>query len=351
METTTPTVPFSYTTIKATRSRMEKGLLAIPASLIHLFPRASGHVFLVDEQGLEEKTSFTAYTSRSKECRIGRMRAFYEKYSIRDGDELVLLVRGDNRYMILPEERFHQRIAGFEAQLDKASSNMDANAALAGIAELTVTNREEVIRSEFVRLAQREVLERKIRKRHAVNVEEKVSASLREMLLGLYCGRCQVSGFTFLMKTGEPYFEVHHINPMQGDHVKNLLVVSPNVHAQFTYARVEHAFDEMGWLRQVCFNGDAHLVFQVVDQLPASFKKEVYSIEGACLGTGMLNPRIPFQSGLYLRTRTSSARATSHNLPMTRNRQVISSTPMPSMPIIFFRRSRSLVRRLRACPT
>ncbi len=280
METTTTTVPFSYTTIKVTRSRIDKGLLAIPAPLIHLFPTTSGHVYLVDEQGLEKKASFTAYTSRSKECRVGGMSAFYARYNTRDGEELVLQVRGDGRYMILPEKRFHQRIEEFEAQLDKASNNMDASAALAGLTELTGTKREEVIKSEFVRLAQHEVVERKVLRRHAANAQEKVSAALREILLNLYSGRCQVSGFTFMMTTGKQYFEVHHINPKQGDHVKNLLVVSPNVHAQFTYARVEHAFDGMGWLRQVHFNGEAHSVFQVVDQLPASFKKESHSIEG-----------------------------------------------------------------------
>ncbi len=281
METTTPTVPFSYTTIKATKSRIEKGLLAIPTSLLPLFPTTSGHVYLVDEQGQEKRTSFTAYTSSSKECRIGGMRAFYNKYHVEDGDELVLHTGGDNRYQILPEKLFQRRIEELEAQLDTASSNTDAEAAIAGLAEVTSTEAEEVIKSEFFRLAQREVHERLIRKRHSVNTREKASPLLRKILLSLYGGRCQVSNFSFLMRTGQPYFEVHHINPMQGNHVKNLLVVSPNVHAQFTYARVEHSFDGMGWLRQVEFNGEAYPVFQAIDQIPATFKKEVHSVDGS----------------------------------------------------------------------
>lgn len=278
---TTPTVPFSYTTIVVTKSRIEKGLLAIPKSLIHLFPRAAGHIYLVDEEGREEMTSFTAFTARSKECRIGGMTPFYHKYGIKDGDELVLQLRGDNRYVMLPEKRFHERIRELEVRLDKASNDTDTTSALAGLAELTGTTREEVIKSEFLRLTGREVVERKTSKRPASNVHETVPASLRRMLLSLYAGRCQVSGFTFLTKTGEPYFQVHHINPNQGDHVKNVLVVSPNVHAQFTYASVEHVFDEIGWLRRVYFNGEPHPVFQIVDQLPRTYRKEAYSVEDA----------------------------------------------------------------------
>lgn len=56
------------------KSRIEKGLLAIPVSLVHLFPQTSGHIFLLDEGGRSIRRSFTAYDSSSKECRIGGMR-------------------------------------------------------------------------------------------------------------------------------------------------------------------------------------------------------------------------------------------------------------------------------------
>ena len=63
---------------------------------------------------------------------------------------------------------------------------------------------------------------------------ESVPASLRAILARLYKGQCQISGFSFLKRDGEPYFEVHHIDPLLGHHAKNVLVVCPNVHAQFT---------------------------------------------------------------------------------------------------------------------
>lgn len=134
------------------------------------------------------------------------------------------------------------------------------------------------MRSEYLRLASHEVLQRKVGTRNEVKTREHIPPSLRKLLTELYHGRCQVSGFSFLKKTDEFYFEVHHINPFLGNHVKNVLVVSPNVHAQFTYAAVEQTFDASGWLRQVKFNSQGYPVFQIVDQLPAMYRKEVHSV-------------------------------------------------------------------------
>jgi hypothetical protein len=279
MKTVTTAIPYSYTTIKTTQSRIEKGLLAVPASLIHLFPTTSGHVYLVDEKGVERRTTFTAYSRTSKECRIGGMRSFYEKYQIEDGDELVLYIREDARYQILPEGVFHRRIKELEVQLDKAPSNVKVNAALDELANVTNKKPEEVIWSEYVRLAQHQILKRKTRRKHSAHARETVSPPFRKILLSVYGGRCQVSNFSFQMRTGQPFFEVHHIDPLQGDHLMNLLVVSPNVHAQFHYAHVEHFWDDMRWLREVKFNGEGYPVFQAIDQAPATFKKEVHSVE------------------------------------------------------------------------
>jgi hypothetical protein len=78
------------------------------------------------------------------------------------------------------------------------------------------------------------------------------------------------------MKNGEPYFEIHHIKPEKGNHLKNLLVVSPNVHKEFTYANVENIFDNEDWLRVVKFNGEVFNVFQKIDFLQKSFMKEIH---------------------------------------------------------------------------
>jgi hypothetical protein len=262
----------------ATSSRIDKGLLAIPVSLLDLFPGSSGSIYLLDESNQWVRKSFTAYDSTSRECQIGGMRNFYERHGVRAGDELVLQAYGDGRYKILPETLFKQSIRDLESALDGAVNQVDADAALTEIAALTHVTPADAVMSEYFRLAGHEILKRKVGTRKDVSTREHVPAPLRRMLTSLYRGRCQVSGFSFLKKDGEPCFEVHHIDPFLGNHPKNVLVVSPNVYAQFTHAAVEHTIDEFGWLRRVRFNGDSHPVFQVVDQLPAFFEKEVHSV-------------------------------------------------------------------------
>ena len=206
------------------------------------------------------------------------MRDFYENHDIRNGDELVLHVYGVGRYQVVPESLFRRRITDLETDLDRATTEAGADAAVAGLTTVTNERPEEVAGSEYFRLAAEEPQSRKVKTRDTVSSREHIPASLRALLTRLYGGRCQVSGFSFLKRNGEPYFEVHHIDPLLGNHVKNVLVVSPNVHAQFTYAAVEHTIDEFGWLRGVAFNRASHPVFQIVDRLPASYNKGVHSV-------------------------------------------------------------------------
>ncbi|HKB42861.1 MAG TPA: hypothetical protein VKC90_00665, partial [Chitinophagaceae bacterium] len=66
------------------------------------------------------------------------------------------------------------------------------------------------------------------------------------------------------------------IDPSKGNHFKNLLVVSANVHAQFTFANVIQEFDENNWLRKVKFNGEKHTVYQAIDKIKIEYFKEVH---------------------------------------------------------------------------
>lgn len=99
-------LPLNYITIKVTKSRINKGLLAIPVSLIDLFPKKSNKIFLVNEYGKVETKSFTQYNSSSRECRIGGLRSFYDNYKIIDGEELVIQLIDDNKFRIIPEKYF-----------------------------------------------------------------------------------------------------------------------------------------------------------------------------------------------------------------------------------------------------
>ncbi|MBS4035725.1 MAG: HNH endonuclease [Ignavibacterium sp.] len=269
-------IPFDYITVKTTQSRIEKGLLAIPVSLIDLFPKSSTKIFLLDGNGKEEAKKFTPYNSSSRECRIGGLKEFYAINKVQDGDELVIQLLDDSKYKIIPEKIFEKEVLILENKIQKSKDETEINNQLHKLSKITNRNTDEVIKSEFVRLANEEISNRKVKIVPQVKIKENVPLPIRKILLELYKGKCQVSNFTFLMKNGNPYFEIHHIDPYKGNHLKNLLVVSPNVHSQFTFAKLEQKFDEENWLRKVKFNDRTFSVFQMIDKLPKFFGKEVH---------------------------------------------------------------------------
>lgn len=91
---------------------------------------------------------------------------------------------------------------------------------------------------------------------------EGVPSAIRILLRELHDGRCQLCSFTFEKRNGEPYFEVHHLDPEVGHHPSNLLVVCPNCHAQFEHAAVSDFRWTGGWLVGVTINGKRHSVRQ-----------------------------------------------------------------------------------------
>lgn len=269
-------IPFEYVTVKTTKSRIDKGLLAIPVSLIDLFPKNSTKIFLINEVGDEETKKFTPYNSSSRECRIGGLKSFYQKHKIKDGDELVVQLLDEAKFKIIPEKLFEKQVLDLETKFEKSSDEIETEKLLSKLSEITNKTSEEVIKNEFVRLSNQKVEQRKIKTFAKSKLKENVPVSIRKILLGLYNGKCQVSGFTFLMNNKTPYFEIHHINSSIGNHFKNLLVVSPNVHAQFTYANLEQSLDNVGWLRRVKFNDNEYKVRQIIDTLPKVFEKEIH---------------------------------------------------------------------------
>ncbi len=270
-------IPFNYKTIKVTQSRIDKGLLTIPVSLIDYFPNQKTKVYVAT--GISEKASaknFTPYTSSSRECRIGGMRDFYEKFQIQDGDEIVIQMLEDNKYRILPERQFENIVRKLENEFDKSQSEDEAELKLHEVSKITSSGLKDTIFNEYYRLSTRQIEKRMYKK--AILTQRKASApfSIKKLLTEIYEGKCQITGFTFITKNGEPYFEIHHIKPELGNHLKNLLVVSPNIHAQFSYAVVEDFFDQEGWLRRVSFNGKNFHVNHVIDKIPNKFEKEIH---------------------------------------------------------------------------
>ncbi len=277
MEKKTADISSDYKTIKVTKSRINKGLLAIPISLHEYFPKEKGEINVTT--GLKDEISpktFTPYSSSSRECRVGGMRKFYEKFNIKDGNEIVLQILADNVYRFIPEKQFKESLTETEKEFDKASDQKEANSKLEEISNITNTKSKRTLFNEYSRLAGRKMQNRKRRTKPKRDVSEKVSPSLRKILAEIYGGKCQLTGFTFLKKDGIPYFEVHHIKPHLEDHVKNILVVSPNIHAQFSYAPLKQSFDSEGWLREVQFNEKVYTVNQIIDKIPKKFKKEIH---------------------------------------------------------------------------
>ena len=276
MEKIRTEIPFNYITVKTTKSRIDKGLLSIPVSLTGHFPEHYTKISLIDENNNEEIIPFTPYKSSSKECRIGGLKRFYDKFKVSDGDELVIQFLDNNKIRLLPELYFQTNILQSLNTIENSLDEKEIDSNLDFVSKISNVEKDVILKNEFIRLSSKQMTERKTRMIKQVRYKDTVPLSLRKILLSLYEGKCQISNFTFVMKNGMPYFEIHHIDASKGDHLKNLLVVSPNVHAQFTYANLEQKFDSDGWLREVKFNDRFFAVNQIIDKLPKYFEKEVH---------------------------------------------------------------------------
>lgn len=269
-------INYNYSTIKITKSRIDKGLLAVPVSLTDKFPPVKKpiNVFL-DNSSVPSQKSFTPYNSSSRECRIGGMKEFFFNYNIHSNDEIVIEFLDKENFRIITESRFKQLIKQAQQSIISPEDE-EFEESVSIIEKLTNENKSTILKNEYVRLVESRIEERKRKQVNPRLVKESVPRSLRKILQEVYEGKCQVSGFTFLTKSGNPYFELHHIKSELGNHLKNLLVVSPNVHVQFTHAHIKEIFDKEGWLREVFFNEENFKVTQAIDKITKDFFKEIY---------------------------------------------------------------------------
>lgn len=229
----------------------------------------------LDNSPVPLQKSFTPYDSSSRECRIGGMKEFFLKYNIHSNEEIVIEFLDKENFRIITESRFKKLIANAQQSIISTEDD-EFEKSVSTIISLTNENSSTILKNEYVRLVKDEI---EIRKRKQVNPrleKESVPKSLRRILQEVYEGKCQVTGFTFLTKSGNPYFELHHLNSELGNHFKNLLVVSPNVHVQFTPTHLKETFDENGWLREVNFNNEKFKVTQAIDKIEKDFYKEIY---------------------------------------------------------------------------
>lgn len=260
-------IDYNYITIKATQSRIDKGLLAVPVSLIDYFPNKKQQIKVYFDDKNSVQLNFTPYLSSSRECRIGGLKKWFLKNKIRGNDEVVIQILDTEQYVykIILENNFLNAIKLTQDEFDISQNRIELSKAIEKLSSISNVSQNEVYQKEFHRLSKMSELKRNTIEVSKKEKKEIVPYSIRKLLGEIYKGKCQLTNFTFIQKNGKPYFEIHHINENKGNFLKNLLVVSPNIHAQFTYANKIEQFDKNGWLRKVKFGNDELTVFQYID--------------------------------------------------------------------------------------
>lgn len=274
-------INYNYKTIRITKSRIQKGLLAIPKTFSNYLPKSNQKikVYLDDSINPLIKT-FSSFDSSTNENRIGGLKDWYFDNKIKEGDEVVLQILNKEKfiYRLLKEEDYLQMTKGLEADFDCSKNDEIASNKIELISDLAQANKTKIIQSEFLRLSK--YSDEEIRKRLKLSnrvSREKTPSSIRMILGNIYKGHCQVCSFTFLKRDRNPYYEIHHLNAELGHHPKNLLLVCANCHRQFEYASVISNRDEEGWLTKVVFNEEEHFVRQAIDEMKKQeFRKTIY---------------------------------------------------------------------------
>ena len=247
-------------TIRASASRLEKGLLAIPQRFRGLFPQLRGPIRVVfDDEEKVKSLTFQPYDAVGKENRIFGLRQWFLKRGVCEGDVISISAENPERslYRIALDrfvlERQQQRA---RQGLRVAETDSEAEQQLTTLSRLARRRPREVAREELLRIVgdstprPRPTVLPRVAERHEV-----VPSGIRVLLRELHDGKCQLCSFTFEKRSGDPYFEVHHLDPKIGHHPTNLLVVCPNCHAQLEHATISDLRLAGSWLVGVTING------------------------------------------------------------------------------------------------
>ena len=254
-------------TIRASASRLEKGLLALPQKFRDMFPSEKVQIQVVfDDEEKAEALTFHPYDPTVKESRIFGLGRWFSRRGVREGDLISITAEDLDRrvYRIaldrLVREREEQKA---RQKLHAAQTDTDATQDLHALSRLTGKRGRELAREELLRIAQESV--RQPRPRivpRAAERHEGVPPGTRVLLRELHDGKCQLCSFTFEKRNGEPYFEIHHLDPEVGHHPSNLLVVCPNCHAQLEHAIITDFEWAGGWLVGLAINAERVVVRQ-----------------------------------------------------------------------------------------
>jgi len=274
-------INYSYATIKITQSRLDKGLIAIPMALAKWFPGCNETIQVyLNDSPVSQTKQYSSYASSTRECRIGGVRQWFQQNNIKSGDEIVLQFIDKERfiYRLTPERNFVLKTQELQHSFDTSETEQEALGQITTLAQWTHLDKSKVVFSEYYRLANTlPSEERQYSRKSASRAREGVPANLRTLLEDIYHGHCQVCDFWFLKRDRQPYFEVHHLDPLRGHHPKNLLVVCGNCHNQLEHSDVRQEFDDDWWLVRVYFNQIMHSVNQAMLSMKIDgFFKELF---------------------------------------------------------------------------
>ena len=210
----------------------------------------------------EEKTkllTFRPYDATVKESRIFGLSGWFSKRGVREGD--VISITCEDPYRRLYRIALGRYVKEREEQkarqkLRAAETDSEAEQELSTLSRLTRTRPRALAQEELLRIFQSSARQpRPTVFVNAVERHEGVPSGIRVLLREVHDGKCQLCSFTFEKRNGEPYFEIHHLDPKIGHDPNNLLVVCGNCHAQLEHARVTDFKWAGGWLVGVAING------------------------------------------------------------------------------------------------
>ena len=271
-------ITYPYETIKITKSRIDKGLLAIPKSLSHFFPNHNSKIkiYLEDSNDYQIK-NFSSSTSRTKENRIGGLANWFKKSQIKKDDEIVIqfIDKKNYIYRLITENKFINKTKAIQKSYNITRAEIEVIKRLEELSDWTQKKQREVVLYEYARLVnEMPFIERKRRLKSHLKTKETAPNNIRILLEKLYNGHCQICDFHFLKINKKPYYEIHHINPLKGHHPKNIVLVCANCHKQFEFSNVVKIINQTGWLIGVKFNNTYYELNNfLLKKEPKSIKK------------------------------------------------------------------------------
>lgn len=255
--------------IRVTKSRLEKGLLAIPKKHADLFPTKKSEIKVVFDDQKEEKFERKSYLpddKRVKENRIFGLGHWFALRGMKPGDRLTISVLDKQKgiyRLALDRHIREQQEKRTQQALTYAPNEEVALEQFELLAQITKRGRRRTAKEALLEISRETSYQLRSRGKFTrVSQLETVNPAIRVLLGELHLGKCQICTFTFKKSNGEPYFEVHHLEPEVGDHPANLLVLCPNCHAKFEHAVVEGFERVGGWLVAVRINGKRFTIRQ-----------------------------------------------------------------------------------------